>query len=453
MKKLRLALVATAVCGLAAGALLSVPAETSDLRSPSGLKILSLREQAARVNAGLEERLTTLLPGLMRRAGIDLWVILCREYNEDPVFFTLVPEPALYCPGTVALLFHDKGPETGVERLCSAPHGVAGGYRNIWRPREKTQFETLGDYIRRADPKKIGVNISDKWPLADGLSVSLHRKLSAALGPELSQRIVPAEDLCVGWLETRSPGELADYKEICAIAHDLIREFFSSKAIVPGRTTAEDVTWWIRQRVAGLGLGAWFQPSIDIIRSKKETARFGRSGAIQPGDLLHCDFGIIHSRFHTDMQWQAYVLKPGETEPPAGLRKALDNANRVADLLMAEFRTGRSGREIVSAAMEKGRAEGLNLLIYTHALGFHGHAAGCTPDSRDPKHIDEVNIPKWDYPLHPDTAYSIEFSCRTAVPEWDGEEVSIGYEEDAIYTEGGGCRFIDGRQTDFLLIR
>jgi hypothetical protein len=153
------------------------------------------------------------------------------------------------------------------------------------------------------------------------------------------------------------------------------------------------------------------------------------------------------------MQWQAYVLRPGETRAPAGLQKALDNANRAADILMAEFKTGRSGKDIVTAAMDKGRAEGLGLLIYTHPLGFNGHAAGCTPDARDPRTIDEVNVPKWSYPLYPDTAYSIEFSCRTAVPEWDGQEVGIGFEEDAVYTEKDGCRFIDGRQTALLLIK
>jgi Xaa-Pro aminopeptidase len=423
------------------------------LTTASGLTVLTLRGQADRINAWMEDRFETILPALMRRAGIDMWLVISREYNEDPLYFTMVPRPAMYSSGTVVLIFHDKGPGAGVERLCSAPHGVAGGYRNIWRPRVKTQFETLADYIRQADPKRIGIDISKTWPLADGLTVALRDKLEAALGPELSKRLVSAEDLCVGWLETRTLDEMKTYQHLCAVAHDLIREFFSNQVIVPGRTTEEDVVWWIRQRLASLGLETWFQPSVDIIRSKKDTALRGETKVIQPGDLLHCDVGTRYIGLCTDMQWQAYVLRPGETEAPAGLRKALDNANRVADILMAEFRTGRTGKEIVAAAMEKGRAEGLDLLIYTHPLGFNGHAAGCTPDARDPQTIDEGNVPKWSYPLYTETAYSIEFSCRTAVPEWDGEKVSIGYEEDALYTETDGCRFIDGRQREILLIK
>ena len=425
------------------------------LTTASGLNVLTLRQQADRINAWMEARLNTVLPALMRRAGIDMWLIINREYNEDPVYFTLVPRPALYSSGTVALIFQDKGPQAGVERLCSAPHGVGGGYKNIWRPRVKTQFETLADQIKQANPKKIGINVSAKWPLADGLSASLKEKLEAALGPEFSKRLVSAEDLCVGWLETRTADEMKTYKDICAVAHSIIAEFFSNKVIIPGQTTEDDAVWWIRQRVASLGMECWFQPSIDINRSKKDSAKYGESlsKVIQPGDLLHCDFGIKYLGLCTDMQWQAYVLRPGETDAPAGLKKALANANRVADIFMAEFKTGRKGQEIVKAAMDKGKAEGLNLSIYTHPLGFNGHAAGCTPDARDPKTIDEVNVPKWSYPLYPDTAYSIEFSCTTAVPEWAGQDVRIGYEEDAIYTEAAGCRFIDGRQTNLIFIK
>jgi Xaa-Pro aminopeptidase len=423
-----------------------------DLDTASGVRVLSLREQAAQINAWMENRLTTLLPALMRRAGIDLWIVLSREYQEDPLYFTMVPRPALYSSGTVALLFHDKGPQAGVERLCSAPHGLAGGYTNIWKPRVKSQFETLADYIRRVNPKRIGIDASSRWPLADGLTVSLKDRLEDALGPEWSPRLVSAEDLCVGWLETRTADEQIIYRDIGAVAHSLIAEFFSDRVIIPGKTTEDDVVWWIRQRVASLGLESWFQPSVEILRSKKKSELRPGDKVIRPGDLLHCDFGIRYLSLCTDMQWQAYVLKPGETDAPAGLKKALANANRVADILMAEFKAGRMGSEIAAAAMAKGQAEGLNLTIYTHPIGFNGHAAGCTPDARDPRTIDEANVPKWSYPLYPETAYSIEFNCKTPAPEWDNEDVYIGYEEDAIFTAADGCRFIDGRQTKFILI-
>ena len=63
--------------------------------APSGMTVLSLRQQAAQINAWTEERLTTILPALMRRSGIDMWLVISREYQEDPLFFTLVQRPAL----------------------------------------------------------------------------------------------------------------------------------------------------------------------------------------------------------------------------------------------------------------------------------------------------------------------------------------------------------------------
>ncbi len=414
--------------------------------------ILTKKEQAEVINEWQKWRLENILPGLMRRAGIDMWLVMNREYMEDPVYFTLVPRPVMYSGGQVVLIFHDKGPEQGVELLCSAPGGVPG-YKNIWRPRVKTQMENLADFIRERNPGKIGINVSSKWPLADGLSSSQREKLESSLGADLSRKLVSAEDLCVGWLETRSPQEISAYRHICGIAHDLIAEFFSNEVIMPDITTSQDVRWWIRQRIAELGMETWFHPSIDIIRSKDEAAEYpDNDNVIRRGDVLHCDVGIVYLGLCTDMQWQAYVLKPGETDVPPGIQKALDNANRMADIFMAEFKTGRTGAEIRDITMEKLQAEGLKGVIYTHPLGFYGHAAGCSPDGRNPDTIDEGNPAKWDYPLYPDTVYAIEFSCTTPVPEWGGQELRIGFEENAVFTEDG-CRFIDGRQTKFLIIK
>jgi Xaa-Pro aminopeptidase len=414
--------------------------------------ILPEKRRAEVTNAWQKWRIENLLPSLMRRAGIDMWLVMNREYGEDPVYFTLVPQPIMYSGGQVVLIFHDRGPEAGVELFCSAPHGVPG-YKNIWRPRAGTQMQNLADFVRLKNPKRIGVNVSPTWPLADGLTASQRDKLAMALGPELSTRLTSAENLCVGWQETRSPQELSAYKDLCGLGHEIIAEFFSNGVIMPEVTTADEVVWWIRDRVNALGLETWFQPSVDIVRPKARAAKSPpNDGVIRRGDVLHCDFGIKYLGLCTDMQWQAYVLERGEAEVPAGIRKALDNANRMAALFLAEFKEGRKGREIRDAALAGIAAAGLKGSIYTHPLGFYGHAAGCTIDSRDPAGIDEGNIPKWEYPLYPNTVYSIEFSCSTPVPEWGGEELRVGYEEDALFAEGV-CRFIGLRQTEFLVIR
>ncbi len=261
-----------------------------------------------------------------------------------------------------------------------------------------------------------------------------------------------AERLCIGWLETRSPQEMSVYRHLCGIAHDIIREFYSNRVITPDVTTTEDVVWWIRQRLTELGIDTWFQPSIDIQRRKKDGEKPGPDRTIRRGDVLHCDFGIKYLGLCTDMQWQAYVLKPGETDAPAGLQAALDRANRLADLFLAEFKEGRSGTEIVETAMKKGTDAGLRPSIYTHALGLHGHAAGCTMEGRPPETAPEGTKERGAYTLFPNTAYSIEFSSTSSIPEWDGQDVRIAYEDDALFT-GGVAKFIDGRQLKLLLIK
>jgi len=414
--------------------------------------ILPEKNREQLMNEWLKWRLDNIVPQLMRREGIDLWLVINREYNEDPVYLSLVPRPTMYARRTSILLFHDLGPEKRVERLSGSYYGMEGWYKGTWVDKKKKQFESLAEVIKSLNPKRIGINASENWAFGDGLTASLKAKLEKALGPEHSSRFVSAENLSVGWLETRSPQEMSVYRHICGIAHDIIDEFFSNRVITPDVTTTDDVVWWIRQRVTDLGLEPWFQPSISIQRSKKEAAKFAEKNVIRRGDTLHCDFGISYLGLCTDMQLQAYVCRIGETDAPEGLKEALRRANRLADVFMGEFVRGRSGTDIVTAAMKKGEAEGLRPLIYMHPIGVHGHGAGCVADARPPESAPEDNLERGKYPLFLNTAYAIEFSSTTAVPEWENQDVRIGYEEDALFTEDG-CRFIDGRQVQFYLIK
>ncbi|MFQ6037867.1 MAG: M24 family metallopeptidase [Candidatus Aminicenantales bacterium] len=415
--------------------------------------ILPEKEKARVMNEWLKWRLEHIIPDLMRREGIDMWLIINREYNEDPVYMSLVPEPVMAARRTSILIFHDRGEELGVERLSGSYYGMGEWYRSVWVDKTKPQFESLAEFIRKRDPRKIGINISSTWAFGDGLTFSLKQRLEKALGPELASRLVSAENLCVGWLETRSPMELSSYRHICGIAHDIIAEFFSNRVITPDIISRDDVVWWIRQRIRDLGLDTWFQPSISIQRSKEDAALYADNpDVIRRGDLLHCDVGIKYLGLCTDMQWHAYVCRLGEEDAPEGLKRALDRANRVAEIFMNEFRPGRTGQEITDAAMEKAKAEGLRPLIYSHPIGFHGHAAGCQMDARPLGRRPEGIENQMRYVLRPNTVYAIEFSSTTSVPEWDGQDVRIGFEENGVFTENG-CSWVDGHQTRFFLIR
>lgn len=416
--------------------------------------ILPLSEQAALRNGWLRERLELLLPALMERAAIDLWLVVAREYNEDPVIMTLIPEPEMSARRRTILLFSRRADGT-VERLSLGRYGYKGLgdldgdlYQAAWNPDEESQDACLRRVVAERNPRRIGVNVGPTFAFGDGLSHHEHERLVVALGPELSVRLVSAEALAVGWLERRTPGELAAYPDLVAMGHRLIARAFSRAVITPGRTTTDEVVWWLRQTMHDHGLRAWFQPNVEIQAPGQSFEAAAPRSVIEPGDLLWVDVGFAYLGLCTDQQQHAYVLRAGEHEAPAGLRAALAAGNRLQDILLAEMRAGRTGNQVLLAAREQALAEGLQPSIYTHPLGFHGHAAGPTIGLWDR----QGGVPgAGDYPLYERTAYSIELNVRCAVPEWSGQEVRIALEEDAALVDGAMV-WLDGRQEALLLI-
>ena len=409
--------------------------------------VLSLKEQAAVYDGWLSVRLNKLLPELMRREKLDMWLVICEEYNEDPVYLSLVPFASLSSRRLSLLVFYDRGGDKGVERFSVSRYGIGELYPTIWKANEEDQWPALAKAVRERNPKRIGINEADVFAFGDGLSASKKKLLVQALGPEYSKRLVGAERLAVGWLERRLPEEIEVYHHIAAIAHAIIAEAFSAAVITPGITTTADVEWWMWEKVRALGQTTWFNPGISIQRPKSSPHK--DSPVIHRGDLLHCDFGINYLKLNTDTQQHAYVLEPGETDAPKGLKDALARANRLQDILLGEMKEGLTGNQVLAAALKRAKDEGLRPSIYTHPLGVHGHAAGPTIGLWDK----QGGVPgAGDYPLYPDTVYSIELNVRAAVPEWDNQDVQIALEQDAAFT-GSGTFFLDRRQTELRLIK
>jgi len=412
--------------------------------------ILTRRDQAKVIDEILEDRLRTLLPGLMRREGFDMWVIISREYNEDPVIKTLLPATWFAARRTTMLVVYDRGAEKGLEFLAVARYDVGKIFRRAWDPdANPDQWAQLSKLIQERNPKKIGVNKAPGYGHSDGLTANDHDRLMEALPAKLRQNVVSAERLSVSWLETRSEREMAIYGQICRIAHDIIAEGFSEKVIQPGVTTTDDVVWWFRERIAELKLDTWFQPSVSVQRNEEEalTSKRPQPLVIMPGDLLHVDFGITYLRLNTDTQQHAYVLRGGETAVPEYLQAAFRQGNQLQDLLTGNFREGATGNEILKATRTQAIAKGLKPSIYSHPIGYHGHAAGASIGMWD----NQENVPvTGDWPMHLNTAYSIELNNTAYVAEWK-KEIRIMLEEDG-YFDATGFRYIDGRQREIMPI-
>jgi Xaa-Pro aminopeptidase len=403
------------------------------------------RQQAEIVRGFIGQRFDRLLPELMRRHGIDMWVIITREYNDDPVFRSMAPLTAYASRRRTILVFHDRGPDRGVERLSIGRFDYDKLY-TVVPTHNDGQFDGLRRLLDERRPTSIGINTSRTFAHADGLSHTEHETLVAAIGPAHASRLRSAEPLAVDWLERKLPEETAAYREAMVIAHRIIREAFSRKVITPGVTTADDVAWWMRQRVAELGLGQWFQPTVDIQRAG---GRGTDTRVIHPGDLLHCDFGIVYLGFATDTQHNAYVLGDGETEAPAGLRAGQRRGTRLQDIVLSHARAGATGNAALAASLAEGRAEQLAPVIYCHPIGFHGHGAGPHIGMTDY----QDGLPGMgDYRFQPGTWHSIELSVFHPVPEWGGQAVRFALEEDAELTPDG-WRWILDRQDELILVR
>jgi Xaa-Pro aminopeptidase len=409
--------------------------------------ILPLRQRATIRNEWLRLRLDSYLPELMKREGFDMWVVIAREYDEDPVIMSMLPEPFMYARRRTILLFRLLR-DGSVERLTFARYGMGDFYKTVWDPEKEEQYVCLAREIKKRRPKKIGIDVSETTAFGDGLTHGEYTQLTRALGPKYSKRLSSAEPLAVGWLEHRTPRELDAYPGIVAITHALVEEAFSRRVIHPGVTTTDDVSWWMRQKMVDLGLEPWFPPTVDLQAPDQTHDKPAKRNLITPGDLLHCDIGFYYLGLATDCQRNVYILKPGECDAPDGLKAALRDGNRLQDILGEEIVVGRTGNDVLKRAREKAASEGIVPSIYTHPLGNHGHAAGTTIGLWDK----QGGVPgTGDYPLHANTCYAIELNAKKAVAEWGGQEVRMSLEEDAVLASGG-LRWLSGRQTRLYLI-
>ncbi|QLE01183.1 M24 family metallopeptidase [Galbibacter sp. BG1] len=417
--------------------------------------ILNERERATVVDSILKERFKTVLPNLMDRTGIDMWILISREYNEDPVLKTMLPATWLNARRRTILVFYRNKQKDTIYKMAVARYNFGENIVSAWNKEEQPdQWKRLVEIIEKFQPEKIGLNYSTHFNIADGLVKTDYEEFMEVLPKKYKSRIVSAENLAVGWIEMRTPLEMKYYRQLVAITQDIIAEAFSEKVITPSKTTASDVEWWMRQKVTELGLETWFHPTVDVQRTSEDLSghlyAFSDRPAdeiIQPGDLVHCDFGITYLRLNTDCQQLAYVLKPNETKAPKYLVDALKKGNKLQDILTHNFKTGRTGNEILKMSLQQAKSEGLRPSIYTHPLGSYGHSAGPTIGMWDAQEGVECD---GDYPLYTNTVYAIELNTKVYIEEWK-RDIRVMLEEAGFYGENG-FEYVNKRQTELLLI-
>ena len=414
-------------------------------------QILSEKDRAVLKDELLEDRFQHLLPQLMDEANLDMWLLISREYNEDPVLKTMLPARWLNARRRTMILFYRNKQQNTIERIAVARYDIGKSIKSAWNKElEPNQWKALSAIIAERNPTKIGINYSKHFALADGLVKTDYEELVDNLPDSLTSKLVSAEKLAIAWLETRTEKEMKLFKKLVKTTHDIIDVAFSEKVIEPGKTTTEDVVWFLRQTVTDMGLETWFHPTIDIQRTNQELqshiysfTKGDKDKIIQKGDLLHCDFGITYIGLNTDCQQHAYVLKDNETSVPEYLASAFKKGNRLQDILTTTMQEGKTGNEILLSSLSTAKKEGLRPSIYTHPLGKYGHSSGTTIGMWD----SQGGVPfNGDYSLHKNTVYAIELNVTVSIPEWQ-KDIRIMLEEAGFYGDNF-FEYVNERQTE-----
>jgi Xaa-Pro aminopeptidase len=414
-------------------------------------QILSEKDRAVLKDELLEDRFQHLLPQLMDEANLDMWLLISREYNEDPVLKTMLPARWLNARRRTMILFYRNKQQNTIERIAVARYDIGKSIKSAWNKElEPNQWKALSAIITERNPTKIGINYSKHFALADGLVKTDYEELVENLPDSLTSKLVSAEKLAIAWLETRTEKEMKLFKKLVKTTHDIIDVAFSEKVIEPGKTTTEDVVWFLRQTVTDMGLETWFHPTIDIQRTNQELqshiysfTKGDKDKIIQKGDLLHCDFGITYIGLNTDCQQHAYVLKDNETSVPEYLASAFKKGNRLQDILTTTMQEGKTGNEILLSSLSTAKKEGLRPSIYTHPLGKYGHSSGTTIGMWD----SQGGVPfNGDYSLHKNTVYAIELNVTVSIPEWQ-KDIRIMLEEAGFYGDNF-FEYVNERQTE-----
>ena len=418
-------------------------------------QILDEKDRAQKINEILKYRFENILPDLMDKTDIDMWVLISREYNEDPVLKTMLPAEWLNARRRTILVFYRNKENNTLDKLAVARYNFGENIISAWdKESQPNQWLRLNEIIEERNPKKIGLNFSKHFNIADGLDKTDYDEFMSNISSLNKKKIVSAQKLATAWIETRTSQEMEIYKQIVTITKQIINEAFSTSVIQIGETTTTDLEWWMRQKVTDLGLETWFHPSIDIQRSSEINGDHLRSfsnrpseNIIQKGDLLHCDFGITYLRLNSDCQQMAYILHDNEKDVPYYLKEAFKDANQLQDILTSNFLHGNSGNEILLNSLKEAKKKGLRPSIYTHPLGSYGHSSGPTIGMWDSQ---GGVVGTGDYPLNYNTVYAIELNNTSYINEW-GRDIRIMLEEAGFYGVDGH-RYVNGRQTQIKIV-
>nr|XP_036581060.1 xaa-Pro aminopeptidase family enzyme [Colletotrichum truncatum]KAF6789233.1 xaa-Pro aminopeptidase family enzyme [Colletotrichum truncatum] len=404
-----------------------------------------LREQARVQDAWTEER-KAAIPALLKKHGVDAWLISQREYAEETVFWSLKPATTFSARRRTTCLFLAESAAS----LPKQPGCIIGWVSDVW--------ETLKEQLEAANPATIAINAHPEIAFASGLHAGEYQAMISGLGGDWTRRMVVKPEIAVEYIASQPYAKLPRYKEIMETAWAMIARAFSEEVVVPGKTTTEDVEWWLREEIQAHNFSTWFHPSVSVVDESlpwvmkmERSVDAGVGGrVIEYGDMLHVDFGLTAMGLNTDTQHLGYVLRPGEKDVPESLKEGLKKGNRLQDIVRKNIAVGKTGNEMLKASLEEMHKDGIRGRVYSHPIGDWGHAAGPLIGMTNMQDYVAVS---GELAAVQNMWFSVELLVEHYVPERN-QTLWFALEEDVYWAgEEKGWQWVYGRQEEFHLVK
>lgn len=396
-----------------------------------------------------KKRITQLLPTALKNAGVDVWLVLCRENYNDPIATHVGGENA---SGTAAFLFYSD--ESGFHSLVFSPDGEATAlddldiHEKVERvPRGESTVSKAVDFIKSKGFQKIAINTSSSNAMADGITHSQYQELARLMGGD-AKKLVPSDDLVYEWLSIKLPEEVEILTKAAQLASDFQHEAYAM--IEPGKTTDADVAKFLKAKMAEYGVtDAWHPDQNPNVNSGPDRGHsHATDKVIMPGDVIQTDFGVkLYGIWVSDIQRFAYVLKEGETAAPADIQNYWENGKAGSRAALGAMKPGVKGEDVDRAQRDLMDAAGSLYVPWStgHPVGYVAHDVGPNlggarlpqPRPAAQKLLKEGMVFAFD-----------GFHCWK---QPDGTEKTISVEEMAVVT-ADGARYLITPQEDLILV-
>ena len=396
------------------------------------------------------ERIRTLLPRAMERAGVDAWLVVCRENANDPLALHVGGENA---GGTAVFLFLRQG--DAVRSLAFSPVGEATALREVGPHDEVVVIERGGSAIEAAAerlkalaPPRIAVN-SSPGAAADGLSFTQRTALEKALGPDLARRLVSSQELVEEWLSVKLPAEIEIMREAARLTEKMQRDAYAT--VVPGQSRDSDVARFLKESMRELGVeDAWAPDQNPNVNSGPDRGHsHATDRVIRPGDFIQTDFGIkVHGVWCTDIQRFAYVLAPGETAPPPEALERWEKSKRGSRTALAAMKPGVRGYDVDAAQRAWMKEAGSEHVMWGtgHPVGYWAHDMGPGLSGAQRPGPPSGSVLRR---LEPGQVFAFDGFFSWPLPEGGTKTLSV--EEMAVVTEDG-AEYLIPPQEELVLI-